>query len=139
MKTFVKKIFRGKRGFTLIELMIMVMIVAILTSFALPVFFKYRSQSMQSEATILLASIWTNEVSHFGEKSEFSMDDSVLSFNPILDPKFYKNWYINVYDDGLHFIATCSTNLDNDVFLDTWSVTDTDKAPHNLFNDITNE
>ncbi|MBN1573518.1 MAG: prepilin-type N-terminal cleavage/methylation domain-containing protein [Deltaproteobacteria bacterium] len=136
MKVFTKKILGDKKGFTLIELMIMVMILTILTSFAIPIFFKYRSQSMQTEATILLASIWTNEVTYFGEKSEFSMENSVLSFDPITDPKFYHNWYINVWDDGLHFIATCSTNLDNDIFLDSWRVTDTDKAPFNFYDDI---
>ena len=138
MKNLIKKVFKAKGGFTLVELMIIVMIVTILASFALPVFFRYRSQSMQTEAKILLNGLWTSELAHYGEKSEFSMEDSVTNFNQEEEPKFYKNWYIMVYDDGLHFIATCSSNLDDDAFLDVWRITDIDREPVNAFDDVRN-
>lgn len=136
MEIFIRKAFKKNRGFTLIELMIVVMVLTILTSFAFPAFMKYRSKSMQSEATILLKGLWTSEIAHYGEKSEFTMEDAVLNFDPLKHPKFYKNWYIRSYDDDKHFIATCSTNLDSDAFLDVWRITDTSGRPKYDWDDV---
>ena len=124
-------------GFTLIELMVVVMILTILASFAIPLFLRYRSQSMQSEARVLLSGVYTSEIAYYGEFSEFSVDPEVLTFDPIMDTKFYDEWYINTYTlDGEHFIVTCSANIDVDVFRDRWILTDNDRQPWNNWDDI---
>jgi prepilin-type N-terminal cleavage/methylation domain-containing protein len=131
---------QDERGFTLIELMVVTMILAIITSFAIPLFLRYRSQTMQSEARVLLNGVWTSEIAYYGEFSEFSVDPEVLTFDPILDTKFYRDWYINEYtdpgDNSHHFIVTCSANIDTDVFRDRWIVTDNDRQPWNNWDDI---
>lgn len=130
---------KSDRGFTLVELMVVVMILTILASFAIPMFLRYRSQSMQSEARVLLSGAYTSEIAYYGEFSEFSVDPEVLSFDPIMDPKFYDNWYVLAYEDGNQserFLVTCSANLDPDVFRDRWIVTDKDRNPWNNWDDI---
>ena len=130
---------RNDEGFTLIELMVVVMIITILASFAIPLFLRYRAQSMQSEARVLLSGVYTSEIAYYGEFSEFSVDPEVLTFDPIMDTKFYQKWYINTYTDlsaSEHFIVTCSANIDPDVFRDRWILTDNDRQPWNNWDDI---
>jgi len=54
-----------KGGFTLIELMIVVAIIGILASIAIPVFIKYQYRSRSAEASMLLRAIVSSEFSYF--------------------------------------------------------------------------
>ena len=58
-------------GFTLIELMVVVVIAGILAAFAIPNFLQYRAQAMQAEARTNLAGIFVAEMSFFTERKEF--------------------------------------------------------------------
>jgi len=50
---------KGKKGFTLIELMIVVAIIGILAAIAIPNFLKFQAKSKQSEAKSNLGAIFT--------------------------------------------------------------------------------
>ena len=137
-KNHLRRIMHSIGGFTLIELMIVVMVIAILGSFAIPLYVNYKAGAMQSEARVLLGGVWTGETAYYADKSEFVVDNNVLGFNPLTDPKFYKTWDIFVFPPATreHFVATCSTNLDMDVFVDSWYLDDLSKNPVNTFSDI---
>ncbi len=62
---------RVRRGFTLIELMIVVAIVGILTALAIPNYLRFQLRSKTSEARINLKAIATSENSYFGEFNQF--------------------------------------------------------------------
>lgn len=134
---------RKRGGFTLIELMITVMVLTILASFAIPLYINYKSGAMQSEARVLLEGIWTSEISYYSDKSVYTDNYTLLGTDPTTDSKFYKNWDIFVYmaPTFQDFVATCSTNLDSDIFLDSWivssdiSLTSGEKI-FNSFNDV---
>jgi type IV pilus assembly protein PilE len=54
-----RRLRRQKRGFTLIELMIVVVIIGILAAMAIPRFMKATTKSKQSEAKLILKQIYT--------------------------------------------------------------------------------
>ncbi len=62
---------RSQKGFTLIELMIVVAIIGILAAIAIPNFLKYQAKSRQSEAKTNLGAIFVAESAFFGERSYF--------------------------------------------------------------------
>ena len=62
-----KKILRSRKGFTLIELMIVVAIIGILAAIAIPNFLRFQLKSKTSEGKVNLAAIRTAEESYLAE------------------------------------------------------------------------
>jgi type IV pilus assembly protein PilA len=67
----VMKLFKGQKGFTLIELMIVVAIIGILAAIAIPNFLRYQAKSRQSEARTNLGAVFVAETAYFGEQSRY--------------------------------------------------------------------
>jgi type IV pilus assembly protein PilA len=65
------KSLRSQKGFTLIELMIVVAIIGILAAIAIPNFLRYQAQSRQAEAKTNLGGIFVAETSYYGEQSRY--------------------------------------------------------------------
>ena len=70
------------KGFTLIELMIVVAIIGILAALAIPNFIRFQARSKQSEVKANLKSLFTAERSYFQEKDTYSCNIRVIGFNP---------------------------------------------------------
>src|ERR1043165_9530913 len=62
-----RKQWRGQKGFTLIEFMIVVAIIGILAAIAIPNFVAYQAKSKQSEAKVSLGAIFTSAVAYQAE------------------------------------------------------------------------
>ena len=75
------KFLHRKKGFTLIELMIVVAIIGILAAIAIPNFLKYQAKSKQSEAKVNLKGVFTSEQSFQAEKNRFGTF-SAISYIP---------------------------------------------------------
>src|SRR5262252_7743093 len=71
-----------KRGFTLIELMIVVAIIGILAAIAIPNFIRFQARSKQSEAKSNLKSLFTAERSYYQEKDKYSIYINEIGFSP---------------------------------------------------------
>lgn len=65
-----------QRGFTLIELMIVVAIIGILAAVAIPAFMEYMKKSKSSEASLNLNKIGKNQKTKFQAESTFTQADS---------------------------------------------------------------
>ena len=80
---------RSKKGFTLIELMIVVAIIGILAAIAIPNFLRFQAKSKQSEAKTNLGGIFTAQTSWFAENNVFA-DLDQISWAPVGSSVRYK-------------------------------------------------
>src|SRR5512143_2731913 len=94
------KFMHNRKGFTLIELMIVVAIIGILAAIAIPNFLKYQAKSKQSEAKTNLKGIFTSETSYFSEANKYGAFDTV---NFALTGNTAKVYHFTV--DGSTFIG----------------------------------
>ncbi len=70
------------KGFTLIELMIVVAIIGILAAIAIPNFIRFQARSKQSEAKTNLKALFTAQKSWFAEKDRYETNGAAIGFAP---------------------------------------------------------
>ena len=73
---------KGQKGFTLIELMIVVAIIGILAAIAIPNFLQYQMKSRQAEAKTNTTSVKTSQLAFQGERGCFAS----LTASPVAMP-----------------------------------------------------
>ena len=83
MSKFMNLVRLGQRGFTLVELMVVVAIIGILSAIAIPNFKKYQAKSKTAEAKLQLAAAYTAEQSFFSDYDTYSYCLKYMGYNPI--------------------------------------------------------
>ena len=76
---------RNRKGFTLVELMIVVAIIGILAAIAIPNFLQFRLKAKTSEAKSNLGAIRSTEVAYFAEWNFYVAGITMANANP--DPR----------------------------------------------------
>jgi type IV pilus assembly protein PilA len=77
-ETVMKKMLNNKKGFTLIELMIVVAIIGILAAIAIPNFMNYQCKAKQSEAKTVLGNIRVAQEAYRAEYDTYKGDTGPL-------------------------------------------------------------
>ncbi len=98
------------KGFTLIELMIVVAIIGILAAIAIPNFIKFQARSKQSEAKSNCKAMFTAQKAFFAEKDRFSTTVGEVGFAPERNNRY--NYYlaaVSTQDDRTGTTATTAT------------------------------
>lgn len=72
----------SQRGFSLVELMVVVAIIGVLASIAIPSVNKYIAKARQTEAKTNLASIYTSEKAFYAEYNGYHNMFGVIGFSP---------------------------------------------------------
>lgn len=81
--------FKKEKGFTLIELMIVVAVVGLLAALAGPMYERYQAKSRQGEAKLNLSAIYASEKAFFVEYSAYISSFEALHFQPEGERRFY--------------------------------------------------
>ncbi|MEE4356794.1 MAG: type IV pilin-like G/H family protein [Desulfococcaceae bacterium] len=97
----------NKKGFTLIELMIVVAIIGILAAIAIPNFLNYQCKSKQSEAKQALGTISKNQEAYLSENDEYAVTLDSLGFAVKGDTTRY-SYNITTTDATKNYTATAS-------------------------------
>jgi type IV pilus assembly protein PilA len=108
-----------KRGFTLIELMIVVAIIGILAAIAIPNFIKFQARSKQGEAKANLKSLFTAQRSYYQEKDKYLNTINDIGFGPERGNR-YAYWNgAGTYQDRSTLSGTSNTT-DTNITVDTF-------------------
>ena len=86
---------KSQKGFTLIELMIVVAIIGILAAIAIPNFIAYQAKSKQAEAKVALGAIFTSAVAYQAEtapQTYLANAIGAIGYSPSGNPR-YSFWY----------------------------------------------
>jgi type IV pilus assembly protein PilA len=119
-----------RKGFTLIELMIVVAIIGILSAIAIPNFMKFQCRAKQSEAKTLLSGVFTAEIAYFGTFDKFNSNKATIGFSCASPPRYYTSPTIVIFSAGASFSATSGGDPNGDSTRETWGVTTGGRPPH---------
>jgi type IV pilus assembly protein PilA len=76
------RLMKSQAGFSLVELMVVVAIIGILASLAIPSIGKYMAKARQSEAKTQLASLYTAEKAFYAEYTQFDSRFGAIGYSP---------------------------------------------------------
>jgi type IV pilus assembly protein PilA len=122
--------FRQNQGFTLIELMIVVVIIGILAALAIPRFMSVSTKNKQSEAKLILKQIYVSQRAYRqAGMSYYSPAGPASAANPnafaeiTVEIMPTSNYTYTMVGDATSFTATATSSiLDDDSAPDIWQI-----------------
>jgi type IV pilus assembly protein PilA len=110
-----KKMLNNKKGFTLIELMIVVAIIGILAAIAIPNFMNYQCKAKQAEAKTLLGNVRVAQEAYNAEHDTYGSTLASIGFAAKGDTR-----YSITTSGGSTFTATATATINGNP--DEWTI-----------------
>ena len=99
----------NKSGFTLVELMVVVAIIGILATLAIPQYSKFQSKARQSEAKVGLAGLQTAEQTFQTEHASYSSCLGDIGFSSTSAKRYYSIGFSALFGNTLQTITSTCT------------------------------
>lgn len=77
---------RGRQGFTLVELLVVVAILGVLLTTAYPTYKTFRARAIGSEATLLMKQILDAQIIYFLEKEHYFPNGPAIAITHVMPP-----------------------------------------------------
>ncbi|HWR82990.1 MAG TPA: prepilin-type N-terminal cleavage/methylation domain-containing protein [Candidatus Deferrimicrobium sp.] len=125
------RLHRFEEGFTLIELMIVVVIIGILAALAIPRYMQTSGKARQSECKQILKQIYVMQHA-YRQANSFYGDNGITSVAGVsfvfpgigVEIPVNAMYSYSVLAAPNTFTATATANIDGDLTIDTWTITD---------------
>ena len=116
-----------EKGFTLIELMIVVVIIGILAALAIPRFMRATTKAKQSEAKTILKQIYTMQHAYRQEYNAYCCNGASAAAGASIavlgiDVMASARYTYTIVAAANTFTGTAAGNLDDDATVDTWTI-----------------
>jgi type IV pilus assembly protein PilE len=115
---------KDRKGFTLLELMIVGVVLGVLAGIAIPVYFSYLKRAKQVEAPVALTEIKRLESMYFAFSGGYSSLDEI-GYHPSTTLRYYQVTLELIPPSAgqpTGFKATATGNLDSDPEEDVWTM-----------------
>ncbi|HOV22203.1 MAG TPA: prepilin-type N-terminal cleavage/methylation domain-containing protein [bacterium] len=115
----IRKMMKNKKGFTLIELMVVVIIVGILASVAVPLYTAHVKQAKASEGAALVGSVRTAELVYYAQHNTYTDDKTELGIDASAN-KYFTDYSFDgdVTATAFKAITTCDDDANLKVRID---------------------
>jgi type IV pilus assembly protein PilA len=118
---------KGAKGFSLVELMVVVAIIGVLAALAVPRFQNFQAKAKQSEARNNLSHIYTLQMSYSAENDVFVATAALPLIGFTVDGGMIRYGYTSV-GGAATFTATAAATSTNNIrngcgAIDTWTIT----------------
>ena len=124
--------FGNRKGFSLVELMIVIVIIGILAALSIPRYMRAKTKSCQSEAKQKLKEIYQAESEFcklngsFTENGQLSVLETQYTFMNIgVTVDQQARYTYSIIASQNKFTATAHGNIDDDATVDVWEITET--------------
>ena len=114
------KLLSKQKGFTLVELMVVVAIIGILAAIAIPNYQRYQARTRQSEAKVALSSVYTSEQ---GFTAEWGTYSSCIKRIGVTGDSVTKRYYTFGFGIGAATATSCGPGGNSDCNYYTYSGT----------------
>lgn len=118
---------KNKKGFSLIELLLVVVIIGVLAFMAIPRFMRASSKTKQSEAKKILKQIYVCQRAYRQEYNTYAENGNSTSAGgqfATIDVEIMSSarYIYSITADSHSFTATATANLDDDATQDIWTI-----------------
>ena len=104
------KMRKGQKGFTLIELMIVVAIIGILAAIAIPQFQNYRKRGYDSAAQQFLKNMTTAQEAYFSKFEEYCSTQAALEGAGLVMDTKVDTWHVTLANTAQTYTATATSS-----------------------------
>ena len=128
----IRKFFRDSSGFTLTELLVVIVLIGILASLTIPKYRKTTTKAKASEAKLMLKQVYNLQRAYYLENDVFSPSLESIGFEQDRlktegGSARYRIEMVEVSDTGFVAQATSVVDFDKDGVLNVWTINHQDQ------------